>query len=149
MSRLDDLFADYASYHSTAGNKICHRFGIPMIVLSLLGMLSCLDLPGTGGWVDAALLVIVGAAIFYFALDWRYGAVMLVVSLAAWVIGTYIPLSINVVLFVLGWILQFLGHGLYERKAPAFARNLTHLLVGPIWILSDLMPSKNTAQTSS
>lgn len=120
-----------------------------MILLSLLGMLSRLDLPGTGGWVDAALLLIVGAVIFYFALDWRYGAVMLVVSLASWVIGTYIPLSINVVLFVLGWILQFLGHGLYERKAPAFARNLTHLLVGPIWILSDLMPSKNAAQTSS
>jgi uncharacterized membrane protein YGL010W len=37
---------------------------------------------------------------------------------------------------VVGWILQYLGHYVYEKKSPAFYRNLVHLLVGPLWILA-------------
>jgi uncharacterized membrane protein YGL010W len=43
-----------------------------------------------------------------------------------------VPVSIG--LFVLGWVFQFVGHYVYEKKSPAFARNLVHLLVGPLWI---------------
>ena len=43
-------------------------------------------------------------------------------------------------LFVLGWIFQFVGHSVYEHRNPAFFRNFTHLLVGPLWILNDLIP---------
>ena len=34
-----------------------------------------------------------------------------------------------------GWVLQFIGHGVYEKRSPAFVRNLVHLLIGPLWIL--------------
>ncbi|MDE2314628.1 MAG: DUF962 domain-containing protein, partial [Elusimicrobia bacterium] len=37
--------------------------------------------------------------------------------------------------FILGWIFQFVGHAAFEKKNPAFTRNLIHLLVGPMWIL--------------
>jgi uncharacterized membrane protein YGL010W len=30
--------------------------------------------------------------------------------------------------------MQFAGHYVWEKKSPAFFRNLTHLLVGPLWI---------------
>ena len=40
MRKIDAFFADYASHHRTAGNKWFHRFGIPMIMLTLLGMLA-------------------------------------------------------------------------------------------------------------
>ena len=39
-------------------------------------------------------------------------------------------------LFVFGWVLQFVGHYVYEKRSPAFMKNLTHLLVGPLWILA-------------
>ena len=41
--------------------------------------------------------------------------------------------------FILGWALQFLGHFLYEKKAPAFFENLRQLLVGPLWIIGTLI----------
>ncbi|MBW3671962.1 MAG: DUF962 domain-containing protein, partial [Acidobacteria bacterium] len=47
---------------------------------------------------------------------------------------------LNGVLFIAGWVLQFVGHGMYEKSSPAFLRNLLHLLVGPIWIVNDLIP---------
>ncbi|MFC4078043.1 Mpo1-like protein [Salinithrix halophila] len=36
------------------------------------------------------------------------------------------------VLFVLGWILQFVGH-LFEGKKPSFFRNPAFLIIGPWW----------------
>ncbi|MCP5464827.1 MAG: DUF962 domain-containing protein [Deltaproteobacteria bacterium] len=35
-------------------------------------------------------------------------------------------------LFILGWVLQFIGHA-FEGKPPAFFKNPIHLLVGPVW----------------
>ena len=35
--------------------------------------------------------------------------------------------------FVVGWILQFLGH-LIEGNQPAFFRNPVYLFVGPLWL---------------
>ena len=37
------------------------------------------------------------------------------------------------VLFVTGWILQFVGHWI-EGNSPAFFRNPVYLLVGPMWL---------------
>ncbi|HVF55837.1 MAG TPA: DUF962 domain-containing protein [Pyrinomonadaceae bacterium] len=37
------------------------------------------------------------------------------------------------VLFVGGWILQFVGHAI-EGNQPAFFRNPVYLLVGPLWL---------------
>jgi uncharacterized membrane protein YGL010W len=39
-----------------------------------------------------------------------------------------------IALFVVGWILQFLGH-LIEGNQPAFFRNPVYLIVGPLWFV--------------
>jgi len=136
MQRIQSLFDDYAAYHQTPGNKAFHRLGIPMIMLSLIGMLARVKL----GPVDAAMLLIVVAEIYYLTVEWRLGALMLLVSVAFYFIGVALPLWVNVALFVLGWIFQFIGHKVYEHKNPAFFRNFVHLLVGPLWILNGLVP---------
>ena len=82
----------------------------------------------------------VAAEVVYLMLDWRLGAVMLVVSVGFYFLGAAMPLWLNVALFVVGWIFQFLGHSVYEKKSPAFLRNALHLLVGPLWILNDVVP---------
>jgi uncharacterized membrane protein YGL010W len=61
---------------------------------------------------------------------------MLAVSLAFAAIGRVIPLWPAIGLFVVGWVFQFIGHYVYEKKSPAFYKNLAHLLVGPLWILA-------------
>ena len=41
-------------------------------------------------------------------------------------------------LFVLGWILQFIGHW-YEGVKPSFLSNPIFLLVGPIWWVKKML----------
>src|SRR5215470_11740814 len=132
MRDIRTLFADYASYHQTKGNKWFHRLGIPLIMLSLIGMLARVPF--------AALALIVVAEIVYAMLDWRLALIMLVVSAAFYFLGAWIPFWINAGLFVLGWIFQFVGHSVYEKRSPAFLTNFLHLLVGPLWILNDVVP---------
>ena len=140
MPPIQSLFADYAAYHQTKGNKWFHRFGIPMIMISLLGLLTNANVTVGGLRIDLAMLVIVAAEVVYLMLDWRLGAVMLVVSVGFYFLGAAMPLWLNVALFVVGWIFQFLGHSVYEKKSPAFLTNALHLLVGPLWILNDVVP---------
>ena len=131
MRDINALFADYASHHQTKGNKLFHRLGIPLIMLTLIGMLARVPV--------AAIALIVISEIVYAILDWRLAAIMLVISAAFYFIGAALPFWVNVGLFVLGWIFQFVGHSVYEKRQPAFLKNALHLLVGPLWILNDVV----------
>ena len=141
MRDIRTQFADYATYHQTAGNKLFHRVGIPLIMLSLLGMLARLEILRVGSLrIDAAIVLIALAQIVYLRLEWRLGLAMLFISAVFYFAGAALPLSVNIVLFILGWIFQFIGHSVYEHRQPAFLTNAMHLLVGPLWILNDVMP---------
>lgn len=141
MPDIRASFADYAAYHQTKGNKWFHRFGIPMIMLTALGMLARVGVITIRNIrIDGGMVLIVIAVIYYLMLEWRLAIPMLIVSIAFYLIGVWLPMSINVALFILGWIFQFIGHSVYEHKQPAFFRNVMHLLIGPLWILNDVIP---------
>jgi uncharacterized membrane protein YGL010W len=140
MQDIRASFADYASDHQTKGNKWFHRFGIPLIMLTLIGMLARVRIATIGDVrIDAGIVLIAAAVVYYLTLEWRLAIPMLIVSIAFYLIGVWLPMSVNVVLFVLGWIFQFVGHSVYEHKQPAFFRNGVHLLIGPLWILNDVI----------
>jgi uncharacterized membrane protein YGL010W len=130
-------FADYAAFHGTPGNQACHYVGIPLIVVSGFAMLSAVPLFTVGSFtVTLAEALVLAATAYYVTLDAVLAALMLAVSAVLLVVGRQIPMGIAVALFVVGWIFQFIGHYVYEKRAPAFYRNLAHLLVGPLWILA-------------
>ena len=149
MATVETLFADYASYHQTKGNKFFHRLGIPMIMLSLIGMLTQVTLFDLGTVrMDAAMLLIALSCAYYFVIEWRLGMAMIAVSIVMYFVGAALPFFLNLALFVLGWIFQFIGHKVYEHKNPAFFRNFVHLLIGPLWILNDVIPVVKSRATN-
>ena len=130
-------FADYAAFHGTAGNKACHYVGIPLIVLALLALLARVPLFAVGGFtVTLAEVALVAVTAYYLTLDLVLAAIMLAASVGLLLLGRPMPVWVSVALFVLGWIFQFVGHYVYEKRSPAFFRNLAHLLVGPLWIVA-------------
>lgn len=134
---LRSHFADYSAFHGTAGNKLCHYVGIPLIVLSVFALLAQIPLLPVGGFtVTLAEVVILLSTVYYLTLDARLALLMLVASLGLDAVGRVLPPALAWGLFVLGWVFQFVGHYVYEKKSPAFFRNFAHLLVGPLWILA-------------
>ena len=134
---LQSQFADYATFHGTPGNRACHYVAVPLIVLTLFALLAQAPLATIGGFtVTLAEVVIVLVTAYYLTLDRPLALLMLVASvLFAWG-GRFIPPIIALALFAAAWGLQFIGHYVYEHRSPAFFRNLTHLLVGPLWVLA-------------
>lgn len=51
-------------------------------------------------------------------------------------------------LFVLGWILQIVGH-FFEGKPPAFFSNPIYLLIGPFWWIKSLWKGTKSKCTNS
>ena len=45
---------------------------------------------------------------------------------------------IGVALFVGGWVLQFIGHALFEKSKPSFFSDPFYLLIGPIWVAIEM-----------
>ena len=132
-ARLQHYFAEYDRYHTTRGNEFCHYLGIPLIILALLGMLRHVAL---GAGLNVGLLLLVAAFLFYLTLSPRLALAMLLVSAGLYALSLWLTLALAAGVFVVGWILQFVGHGVYEKRAPAFLGNLVHLMVGPLWILN-------------
>ena len=113
-------------------------------MLAVAELLSRPGLDVAGLWLSPAALVAAAAAIFYLRLDLRYGLLMSVLLLLSLWFGaalavqsTTLWLSVGVALFVVGWIIQFVGH-YYEGRKPAFVDDLMGLLVGPLFVAAEL-----------
>ena len=138
-SRLDRIWADYEGHHHSSGNKYCHRVGIPLIILGTLGLLAVPTIQLGRLTVDLALLLVVVVGLTYVVLDVKLGAAMVVAMLVLYLLGRKIHWPVALGLFLSGWFLQAIGHGIYEKRAPAFLGNLAHLVVGPLWVLNHFL----------
>ncbi len=146
----NDLFhrqlASYASVHRDWRNKATHFVGIPLIVFSLLLILAQWRLQLGGGEVSMAMVVAILAVLGWMALDLGIGLAMAVLMLLAWyaaeaLAGALGPISTSaafLVLFVGGWILQFVGHH-YEGKRPALIDNMFQGFIGPMFLVAETM----------
>lgn len=140
MPDINASFADYADYHRTKGNKWFHRFGIPMIMLGLIGLLARVGATVGHTRIDLAMVLIAASTIYYLVLEWRLAIAMLVVSAGMYFAGVWLPIWVNVAVLAVGIVFQYIGHAVYENRKPAFLHNALHLLIGPLWILNDVIP---------
>ncbi|QGT79821.1 DUF962 domain-containing protein [Pseudomonas coronafaciens] len=144
MKTLVDHLSQYAAYHRDSRNIVTHFVGIPLIVLAVAVLLSR---PGWNigvVWVSPAALLALGSTVFYLRLDRALGAVMAVsLALCLWAGAnlaqqtTMVWLSAGVGLFVVGWVIQFIGH-YFEGRKPAFIDDLTGLIIGPLFVVAEL-----------
>ena len=122
------LSADYAEYHRAPGNRFCHAVGIPLIVYAVVAW------SRIGSSFPIAALVLP----LYFRWDARVGALMTAFIAASALVAALAPAWTSWAAFIVGWAFQFYGHAVYEKKSPAFAKNLSHLLIGPAWVATKL-----------
>jgi hypothetical protein len=51
--------------------------------------------------------------------------------------------------FVGGWVLNFIGHGRYEKNAPAFSDDPLSFVAGPVWDFQQLFNKNRQAQSGN
>ena len=143
MSNINEWNDEYAKYHRNKANKIIHWICIPLIMFSLLGLLSLMTLFTFNSVTISALwFCIIFAIGYYIKLSKSLALGMAIISIFFIYIIELINLNfinqkfkIFLGIFIISWIGQFIGHKI-EGKKPAFVKDLQFLLIGPLWLLS-------------
>ncbi|WP_354686169.1 Mpo1-like protein [Cupriavidus necator] len=145
MKTLIEHLANYAAYHRDRRNIFTHFIGIPMIVLAVTTLLARPALPlGDGSaYLTPAMLVYILSSLFYLRLSLGFGVAMAAILAVFLYAGAQIAamptvwwLVIGIGLFVVGWIIQFVGH-YYEGRKPAFVDDMVGLLIGPLFLVAE------------
>jgi uncharacterized membrane protein YGL010W len=141
-----DLLRQYAEYHRDRRNIATHLFGVPMIVFGVGVLLTrpavmVGDVALTPAWLVFALVAAWYMTRGLFGLGVAVSAgVGVLVALAHQVgeggIGQWLAWGVG--FFVIGWIIQFVGH-YYEGRKPAFADDVVGLLVGPMFVVLEML----------
>ena len=140
MKSVEDWLDAYGESHQNPINKKIHWICVPLIMFSLLGLLWMVHLPFyiESTYFNACTLLIALVSIYYLKLSIPMGIGMLLISFSM----IFIIIQINdsgvipyIIIFILAWIGQFIGHKIEGRK-PSFFEDLQFLLIGPLWILA-------------
>ncbi|MGV3685302.1 MAG: DUF962 domain-containing protein [Daejeonella sp.] len=150
--RLVDVYFDkYAESHENPTNKLIHWICVPLIVFSLFGLIWAIPFPHLeflgkyNGYVNWASFLIAFAVYYYYKLSPVLSYVMLLIIMvfSAGVVSLEKAHRLNgwpemwhvcLVIFVVAWMGQFIGHKI-EGKKPSFLDDVKFLLIGPIWLV--------------
>eukprot|EP01061_Rhynchopus_euleeides_P003969 TRINITY_DN1326_c0_g1_i2.p2 TRINITY_DN1326_c0_g1~~TRINITY_DN1326_c0_g1_i2.p2 ORF type:complete len:184 (+),score=98.31 TRINITY_DN1326_c0_g1_i2:85-636(+) len=133
--------AFYAAYHNDKVNQWIHITCIPMILWTALVFTSEVEVPmlgealGLGYPVPLSWVAAAGYATFYLMLDLMVGGAWLpILGMFAITSTDFVkenenayPIAITV--HVVAWIAQFIGHGVFEKRAPALLDSFVQALV--------------------
>lgn len=149
MRQVDALLEEYGESHQNSTNKAIHWVCVPAIFFSTValvfsipaGPLAGLIPPPEGQLLNWASLALLLTTLWYLKMSVSLAIGMVAVSAAmlaacVWVqdVVPYPLWQTAIVIFVLAWIGQFIGHKI-EGKKPSFFQDLQFLLVGPMWLM--------------
>jgi len=141
-----EQMAMYSAYHRDKRNQMTHHVGVPMIVFSVMVLLSLVTVATS----DAGVLSLAGLLIAVLLLMYLVSAplvglvaaliysVLLYLAEQIGAMGTSTALITFAVLFVGGWIIQFWGHA-YEGRKPALFDNLLQVFMAPSFLIAEIL----------
>ena len=146
---MQEWFDKYGESHQNPVNKAFHWVCVPAIFFSLIGILSVISFSFDSQLIPAYLLeyfnvgtlLIVFGLIFFSRLSWPITIGMTLISLLILKGLTMMRsagldiLTVNLWIFAIAWVGQFIGHKI-EGAKPSFFDDIKFLLIGPAWLLS-------------
>ena len=133
VRKVDQLLAHYGSSHTHSTNELIHFVAIPLIMLSLYGLIFVCHPWAAYAFVTASMVYYARLSLVFFFSMCVWSA-LIMASVQA--MGSHV-LLMSAVIFVVAWIMQFVGHKI-ECKKPSFLEDLQYLWVGPLFVLSKL-----------
>ncbi|KAK2387688.1 2-hydroxy-palmitic acid dioxygenase mpo1 [Trifolium repens] len=158
---LEKHFAFYGSYHSNPTNIIIHIIFVwPILFTALLFLYftppifspsqTLLNFLPSVIVFNFGFVFAVFYGLFYAALDFKSGSFAAVLTFICWVSSSFVANSIGfdiawkVVLAaqLFCWTGQFIGHGVFEKRAPALLDNLAQaFLMAPYFVVLEILQS--------
>jgi uncharacterized membrane protein YGL010W len=146
MTSLKDQLASYGAYHTDPRNKLTHFIGVPLVTFSLFLVLSWFRFAPAPDWpLTGATLFFFVVFLYYLRLDLSVALLQAPVNLLLlWLAdrAAALPfgqsLMVFAAAFVLGWIIQLVGHAI-EGKRPALADNILQIFNAPLFLIAEVL----------
>ena len=147
QNKLLELMRNYRQYHQKKWTVFTHFAGVPLVMLAVFIFFGWVKLNVPGFFsLSVAWLGVIVFGIYYLLLDLVIGAaatIMLIVLCAIANIFTTtgpsaLSLKLFVIIFILGWIFQLIGHAI-EGKKPALLDNfLQSVFIAPFFVTAEI-----------
>ncbi|HEY8568629.1 DUF962 domain-containing protein [Microbulbifer sp.] len=146
MRSAEQWFSEYGESHQNPTNKAIHWVAVPLIYLTVVGLLWSIPQPqwmAQLSWLNWAVVAMVPTILFYLLMSLPLALGMLGISaLCLWVCSALQAAGQSVLwwsvgVFVVMWVFQFIGHHV-EGKKPSFFKDIQFLLIGPAWVIAFL-----------
>lgn len=147
MKSIQSWLDQYGESHQHSLNKKIHWICVPAIMFSLVGLWwsipsDYMPIIFEGFRLNWAIILTLIIIIYYIYLSSKMALGMLIIGFTLLGGNYYLdnnlitPLwKVSLIIFVVGWIGQFIGHKIEGRK-PSFFQDIQFLLIGPAWLLS-------------
>ncbi|UTW59234.1 DUF962 domain-containing protein [Kordiimonas sp. SCSIO 12603] len=141
-----EQMAMYSAYHRDYRNQLTHHLGVPMIVFSIMVLLSPIELMQfESGPLNLATVLMAGLLLFYILsaplvgtiATFIYGGLLYFANIVGQT-NMEIVLKIFGVFFVGGWAIQFTGH-IYEGRKPALFDNILQIFMAPSFLIAEVL----------
>jgi uncharacterized membrane protein YGL010W len=146
MKSLNEYLSEYGESHENGWNRRIHKICVPIIFITIYWLLFSIPIPEERSmYLNMANGFYIGALFFWFRLGWKigiafflFGFFLAILTVYVWSVSFYAldaPFRrFAIILFILAWMGQFLGHKI-EGKKPSFLKDIEFLLIGPIWVI--------------
>jgi 2-hydroxy fatty acid dioxygenase len=154
------FYFSYAKYHYNDTNKLIHVIFIPTILFTALGMLhygaNWGRLPLLGGTsiqLDIGAILLAILLPVYLFVDFLTGLVSTFFFLGQLFTSNYLfnnqvdhfpflgltHFQVMLYLHLFAWLTQFVGHGIFEKRAPALLDNMLLMFVAPFFMIFEVL----------
>ncbi len=146
MAKTIHWFLDkYGESHQNATNKLIHWVCVPAIMFSLFGLIYAIPFfTERSLFFNWAAVLLLAALLYYLRLSLAMFLGFILVG-GAMLLGNNAIYEatgrdagqlalISLLIFIVAWIGQFIGHKI-EGKKPSFLEDVQFLLIGPAWLL--------------
>ena len=138
---------EYARYHRDPRNIATHFVGIPLIAFGIAVMLARVPLGGADALLPGAHWLVWALTGVWYLRQGRWSLTVPTLAVLGAMVALADPLAEadmpswlawGLGSFVVGWVFQAVGH-VWEGRKPAFFDDLRGLLVGPMFVLAELL----------
>jgi uncharacterized membrane protein YGL010W len=146
MKTIEEQLSKYKCVHFNKKNIQTHFIGIPLIIWAVTVLMSLNNFQTTIAdtvlTFTPAMILFAVSLLYYFKLHIRLALGMVAyiainLYLASLVSTMENAMWIAIAAFVVGWIIQFIGHH-YEKAKPAFVDDLSGLIIGPLFLMAEI-----------
>lgn len=147
LNKFQKFFFDYGRYHRNPVNIIIHLIFIPIITLTFFLMFDYLSFKILDLKFNIFYIIYLFWVPIYIYTDFITGFI----TSAMYPILYFYTKQINceilglsyihsiILLHIFAWIIQFIGHGVFEKRKPALMDNPILMFNAPVFVLIEIL----------